>query len=71
MKSKLLVRFGVAVRAMRSERGMTQEDLAAKAGLHRTYIGMIERGEKNLTLLNIEKISAALSVPIHSLLEKC
>lgn len=49
----ILEDFGNIVRKLRKERGLSQEELAFKAGLHRTYIGMIERGEKNVTLLNI------------------
>lgn len=57
-----LVIFGERVRAVRRNQGLSQEELAAKADLHRTYIGMIERGEKNITLLNILKIARALNV---------
>ena len=44
--------------------------MAAKAGLHRTYIGMIERSEKNITLLNLEKIAIALNIDITKLLKR-
>lgn len=64
----ILVKFGEAVRQKRLSLGISQEELAVRAGVHRTYIGMIERGEKNITLKNIEKISNALSVSIHELL---
>ncbi len=57
-----LVIFGERVKAVRKNQGLSQEELAAKADLHRTYIGMIERGEKNITLLNILKIARALNV---------
>jgi len=46
----------------RQRQGLSQEQLAAKAGVHRTYIGMIERAEKNITLENIEKIAKALDL---------
>ncbi|MEA5666201.1 helix-turn-helix transcriptional regulator, partial [Stenotrophomonas sp. MH1] len=46
-----------------------QEELAEAAGVHRTYVGMIERGEKNVTIYNIERIAIALDVPPGSLLE--
>ena len=46
---------------------MSQEALAEKAGLHRTYIGMIERAEKNITLASIEKIARALGVPVREM----
>jgi transcriptional regulator with XRE-family HTH domain len=55
------------VREQRLKLGLSQEELAARAKLHRTYIGMIERGEKNITLLNIEKISIALNISISDL----
>lgn len=57
-----LVIFGERVKAVRKNQGLSQEELAAKADLHRTYIGMIERGEKNITLLNILKVARALNV---------
>lgn len=56
-----LVIFGERVKAVRKNQGLSQEELAAKADLHRTYIGMIERGEKNITLLKIHEYLA----PIH------
>lgn len=61
------VRFGKKVREERLKLGLSQEALAEKAGVHRTYIGMIERAEKNITLENIEKIAKALGVPIEVL----
>ena len=66
-KTPILEVFGQNVRTFRVEQGLSQEQLAEKAGLHRTYIGMIERAEKNITLCNIEKIALALSVDIKSL----
>jgi transcriptional regulator with XRE-family HTH domain len=65
----LLVKFGKNVRAIRKEEGLSQEELSFKANLHRTYIGMIERAEKNITLLNIEKIAKALGVEISELIK--
>jgi len=64
----ILVQFGKNVRQYRIGRGLSQEKLAEKAGLHRTYIGMIERAEKNITLLNVEKIANALDIKIEELL---
>lgn len=60
--SDILIKFGNLVRKLRKEKGISQEELAHRADLHRTYIGMIERAEKNITLLNIEKIAKALDV---------
>ena len=64
MESKTLKKFGDRVREERLKRSLSQEQLAAKAGVHRTYIGMIERAEKNITLENIQKIAGALSIKL-------
>jgi len=66
-KAAALINFGKKVRENRNSLGLSQEELADLAGVHRTYIGMIERGEKNLSLLNIYKIARALNVDIVSL----
>lgn len=68
-KKKILISFGDKVRELRKENEMSQEELSFKADLHRTYIGMIERAEKNITLTNIEKIAKALNVDITKLFE--
>ena len=65
----ILERFGQNVQRIRKERNISQEKLAEYAGLHRTYIGMIERAEKNITLCNIEKIAKALDVKISELVD--
>lgn len=67
-KKKVLVKFGDNVRRLRKELDVSQEELSYKADLHRTYIGMIERAEKNITLINIEKIANALQVSIRDLM---
>ncbi len=69
-KQPILKKFGHAVREARQRLGLSQEKLAEKADLHRTYIGMIERAEKNITLLNIQKISRALGISISSLFKQ-
>ena len=69
MKENTLIKFGERVRVLRKERGLSQEQLAHHADLHRTYIGMIERAEKNITLLNIEKIANALNIHVYKLLQ--
>lgn len=68
-KKEILVVFGDKVRELRKKKGLSQEDLSFKANLHRTYIGMIERAEKNITLVNIEKIANALEVNINDLFD--
>lgn len=60
-------RFGFAVKARREALGLTQEDLAEKARIHRTYLSDVERGTRNLSLVNIERLAAALDVPISEL----
>ena len=67
-KQEILIQFGIKVREYRNKKRLSQEELAFKADLHRTYIGMIERAEKNITLLNIEKIANALEVNINELI---
>jgi CheY-like chemotaxis protein len=57
-------RFGTAVRSRRKRLGISQEELAGRAGLHRTYVADIERGARNLSLANIEKLATALDTTI-------
>jgi len=57
------------LRKLRETKGLSQEKLAELAGVHRTYIGMIERGEKNITLENINKVAKALEIPVSDLLK--
>lgn len=61
--------FGKAVRALREERGYSQEELAERAGLHRNYVGGVERGERNVALENIVKLAGALSVRTRDLFD--
>jgi len=67
-KKEILIRFGSRVRDLRLRKKYSQESFAEKCNLDRTYIGGIERGERNLTLLNIERIASALDVTISDLL---
>jgi transcriptional regulator with XRE-family HTH domain len=61
------VMFGSNMRRLRQARGHSQEKLGELSGLHRTYVGAIERGEQNVSLLNIVQIASALSVPVSDL----
>ncbi|WP_281257664.1 helix-turn-helix domain-containing protein [Paenibacillus donghaensis] len=60
----ILADFGQRIKALRSRSGMSQEVLAARCQLDRTYIGGIERGERNVSLINVERITHALNVSI-------
>lgn len=64
MDIKLLEKIGQRVRELRKEKGISQEALGEKAGFHFSYIGGIERAEKNITIANLQKIAEALDVPI-------
>lgn len=63
----LLKEFGLKVQNRRKELGISQEELAFRAGFHRTYIGMIERAERNITLSNLKKLADALQIQIKDL----
>ena len=60
-------RFGFAVKARREALGLTQEDLAEKARIHRTYLSDVERGTRNLAILNIERLAGALEMSLAEL----
>lgn len=66
---KIVRQFGLRVAEKRNEKGISQEKLGALAGVHRTYIGMIERGEKNITIANMEKIAKALGLRLKDLVD--
>ena len=70
MKHRILKRFSDKVKRLRKSKGWTQEELAVQTGLHRTYIGSIERGERNVSLINVEKIADVLGVPVETLVKK-
>ena len=66
-ESDVLVRFGLRVRNLRKAQGLSQEAFAARCGLDRTYIGGVERGQRNIALRNIEVIAIALNLTISEL----
>jgi transcriptional regulator with XRE-family HTH domain len=68
-KESLLILFGKRIREERLNRKLSQEDFAELTGFHRTYIGMVERAERNVTLLNVERFAKALGIEIHELLK--
>ena len=67
MNPEVLIKFGKRIKQLREERGISQEKLGELAKVHRTYVGMIERGEKNITLINIGKFAKALNTDINKL----
>ncbi len=68
-RKDILKRFGLRVRELRSEQGYSQESFADEVGVDRTYIGGIERGERNLALRNIEKIADTLGISLSDLMD--
>lgn len=67
---KIIAILSENILRLRTDLGLSQEELAFKSGLHRTYIGAVERGERNITLSSLELIAAALDVKLTTLLEK-
>lgn len=65
----LLIKLGLRIKELREKSGLTQEELAFISNLHRTYIGMIERAEKNITIATLFKISNALGVSIKEIMQ--
>lgn len=60
--------FAQNLRHLRTSQGISQEELAYRSGLHRTYVGSVERGERNISIDNMERLANALSVDLASLL---
>lgn len=65
----ILQKFGSRIKELRSAKGITQEGLAGLAGLSRQYVGDVERGTRNISLVNIEKIATALKITLPELLK--
>jgi transcriptional regulator with XRE-family HTH domain len=63
-------RFGLAVKLGREALGLTQEELAERAGIHRTYLSDVERGSRNVSLVNIERLASALSLEVSELFRR-
>jgi len=66
-KDNVLIKFGNKVRQLRNEKGWSQEELSFNSGFHRTYIGMVERAERNISLKNIAIIAKTFNVEIKDL----
>jgi len=67
-EADIRVRFGIRLRAVRQQSGISQEKLGELAGLHRTFISMVERGERNVTIATIEKLAKALNCGLYHLM---
>ena len=66
--ANIMVRFGDQMRKVRTKVGVSQEKLADLAGLHRTYVSSVERGKRNISLVNIDKLATALGVSLRELM---
>ena len=66
-ENPILLRLGTLVRSERTTRGLSQEKLSEVARLHRTYIGAVERGERNISIVNLAKIADALDIDLSAL----
>lgn len=67
-EEKILVLFGKHVKKLRQKKGLSQEELALLAGLDRTYISGIERGKRNVSLINLIKLANSLDIPAHEII---
>jgi len=68
--SPVLVKLGKTIKSIRASKGLSQADLALASGIDRSYLGGVERGEHNIALVNLEKISIALGIPLRDLFKK-
>lgn len=69
MEESILIKFGRRVKELRAERNWTQQQLAEISGLHKNYIGMVERGERNPSLINIEILAKSFEMDIYEFLK--
>jgi len=70
MPLNIRIRFGRAIRRVREEQGINQEEAAERCGLHRTYYSGVERGVRNISLVNIEKVAKGLKTSLPELFER-
>jgi transcriptional regulator with XRE-family HTH domain len=66
---QFLIFLGKKIRSEREKRGLSQEGLGSLAKVHRTYVGMVERGEKNITIYNLKRFAQALGVQVRDLID--
>jgi len=69
MCPSLLQKLGGNIRAIRLNKGFSQEKLAERSGLHRTYVGGVERGERNISFVNLVRLAKALDIPVETLVK--
>ena len=69
MTDRRILLLGKKIRKTRKDQGFSQEALAYESGLDRAYVGKIERGEKNITIVKLLQISDALEIPLHKLVD--
>ncbi len=69
LDKQFVISIGKKIRAKREKMGISQEELGKLAKCHRTYVGMIERGEKNITIFNLRKFAAALKLEVKDLVD--
>lgn len=70
MEDRLKIAFGTAMRKYREAAGLSQEEFARRAGVHRTYVGDVERGERNVSIVNMARIASALEIPLSRLIRE-
>ncbi len=70
LETDIRARFGQRLRELRHAQGLSQEELAFKAGLHRTYVSSAERGKRNVGLVNVERLARALDIDIRDLFDR-